>query len=161
MSSQYALINPHKAIQLNTKVSLGKLPQVSFLLWQKFCHNKHMFVMTKHIFCCEKSMFAKTKHLSWQNYVCYDKIFLSQQNFGCKLFCFVTNTCLLQQKICHDKHTFVVRKDVCQMQIVIVLLEYKVEGDRTEMELKQIVEILYWMHMLYLWYCVLNLKCSL
>ena len=112
VSGQYALINPHKAIQLNTKVSLGKLPQVSFLLWQKFCHNKHMFVMTKHIFCCEKSMFAKTKCLSWQNYVCYDKIFLSQQNFGCKFFVVVTNTCLLQQKICHDKHTFVARKDV-------------------------------------------------
>ena len=40
---------------------------------------------------------------------------------------------------------------VCQLQIVFVLLEYKVEGDRTdtdrgavpEMELKQIVEILY------------------
>ena len=39
---------------------------------------------------------------------------------------------------------------VCQMQIVIVVLEYKVEGERTdtegalpEMELKQIVEILY------------------
>ena len=39
---------------------------------------------------------------------------------------------------------------MCQMQIVIVLLEYKVEGNRTdtdqavpEMELKQIAEILY------------------
>ena len=49
---------------------------------------------------------------------------------------------------------------VCQMQIVIVLLEYKVEGDRTnteglfsEMELKQIVEILYWMR------CVTGSQC--
>ena len=66
-----------------------KLPQISCLLWQKFCHDKHMFVA------------KNTNLLSQQNYV------LSWQNI------FVTaNTCLSWQKFCHNKHTFVVTKDV-------------------------------------------------
>ena len=58
-----------------------ELPQVSFLSRLKFCHNK--------------SMLATTKLLFQQNYVCRDKIFLSQQT----------------QKFCHDKHTFVTTKN--------------------------------------------------
>ena len=53
-----------------------------------------MFAATKHVFCCDKSMLAATKCLSQQNYVGHDKI------------------CLLWQKFCCDKHTFVVTKDV-------------------------------------------------
>ena len=48
-----------------------------------------MFVAIKHVFCCDKSMLAATKRLSQQNYVCRDKIFLSQQ------ILVMTNTCLL------------------------------------------------------------------
>ena len=59
-----------------------------------FCHNKHVFVVTKHIFCHDKSMLAATKLLSQQNSVCCDNIFLLQQDF------------------CDDKHTFVMTKDV-------------------------------------------------
>ena len=60
-----------------------ELPLVSFLLRQKFCHDKHVFVTTKHIFCRNKSMFAVTKLLSRQNYVCCDKRrVLLWQNFS-------------------------------------------------------------------------------
>ena len=50
-----------------------ELPQGSFLSWQKFCHNKPMFVMTKHVFCYDKSMLVATKLLLWQTYFCRDK----------------------------------------------------------------------------------------
>ena len=40
-----------------------ELPQVSFLLQQKFCHDKPVFVATKHVFCHGKSMLAATKLL--------------------------------------------------------------------------------------------------
>ena len=59
-----------------------ELPQVSFLSRQKFCHNKPVFVTTKHVFCRDKSVLVATKLcLSWQN-------------------------------LCRDKHTFVMTKDV-------------------------------------------------
>ena len=76
-----------------------ELPQVSFLSWQKFCHDKHMFVMTKHIFCRDKSMLVVTKLLLRFN-------ILSLQNFV------MTNIILLWQMFCHDKQTFVMTKDV-------------------------------------------------
>ena len=60
-----------------------ELPQVSFLLWQKFCCEKITFVMTKY-FC---------HILSWQN--------LSRQTFA------VTNIIVLRQNFRHDKYTFV------------------------------------------------------
>ena len=37
-----------------------ELPQVSFLSRQKFCHDKHTFVMTKVMFCRNKHMFVVT-----------------------------------------------------------------------------------------------------
>ena len=67
-SSQYTLIIPHKAIQLTTKVLLGEVPQLSFLLWQKFCHDKHVFVVTKQKYACRDKTFVMTKLcLSRQN----------------------------------------------------------------------------------------------
>ena len=38
------------------------------LSWQKFCHSKHNFVVTKDMFCCDKHMFVMTKDLSQQRW---------------------------------------------------------------------------------------------
>ena len=67
------------------------------ILSQQRCvfHNKHVFVMTKHVFCHDKSMLGVTKLLLWQNYVCHDKSFI------------VTD-------ICHNKHMFLVTKAFSQ-----------------------------------------------
>ena len=86
-----------------------KLPQVSFLSQQKFCPDKHAFVMTKHIFCRDKSMLVVTKlimlvvtKLSFvMTDICQDK-----HNFCCNKS-FVTSLLLSQQKT-----SFVVTK-VC------------------------------------------------
>ena len=57
-----------------------------------FCHDKHVFVSTKHIFCHDKSMLVATKLLSWQ----------TQQIF-------VVTIVLLQQKyFCHDIMTNII-----------------------------------------------------
>ena len=84
------------------------LPQVSFrmtnvLLQQTCCHDKHMFVMTKHIFCCNISMFTVTKHLLQQNYVCCDKIFLSQQKTSVPLLRQKRHVLLWHTCVCHDQ----------------------------------------------------------
>ena len=60
--------------------------QVSFLLRQKFCCDKHVY-HDKHVFVKDKTCL-----LSRQKYVCRDKVFLSWQKF------------------CHDKHSFVTTK---------------------------------------------------
>ena len=60
-----------------------------------FCHDKYVFVATKHVFCRNKSMLAATKRLSRQNYVCRDKIYLSQQ---------------AKDVFSRNKHVFVVTK---------------------------------------------------
>ena len=45
-----------------------------FLLWQTcVCHDKHVFVVIKHVFCCNESMLVATKLASHQNYVCHNK----------------------------------------------------------------------------------------
>ena len=107
-----------------------ELPQLLFLSWQKFwkfCHDKHVFVATKHVFCRDKSMLIMTELLLWQTHVCHakylscqmicqDKNILSRQNYD-KSFvaarilllwqktCFVTtNTCLSWQNFCRDKN---------------------------------------------------------
>ena len=83
-----------------------ELPQVSFLSRQKFCWDKHTFVVTKDVFCCNGSMlvtkktfetnkimfvatnichgksFATTNMcLSWQKFFCYDKTFVATTIF--------------------------------------------------------------------------------
>ena len=99
-----------------------ELPQVSFLSWQTHvCHDKHVFITTKHIFCHNKSVlvtktFVATKLcLSWQIFVMttnFDKRcilsgqtcmlvttkLLSRQNYVCP------NKYLLWQKLCQDKN---------------------------------------------------------
>ena len=78
-----------------------------------FCHDKHVFVMTKRVFCPDISMPVATKRCRNKT-CCRDEtsvvtsILLSPQKT-----CFVvTNTRLLRQtRICHDK-TFVATKTV-------------------------------------------------
>ena len=65
-----------------------ELLQVSFLMRQTVCRDKH-------VFCRDKSMLVVTNVLSGEK-ICRDKIFLWRQNF-------TTN-------ICRDKHNFVVTK---------------------------------------------------
>ena len=55
---------------------LRELPQVSFLSQQKFCRDKHVFVVTKYVFWCDKSMLVATKLLSQQTYFCCNKTFV-------------------------------------------------------------------------------------
>ena len=88
-----------------------ELPQVSFLLrqkyacwdqtfvatnkcllWLKFCHDKHNFVTTvlswQACFCCNKR-----RVLLWQTHVCHDKhVFV------------ITNTCLSWPNFCRNKY---------------------------------------------------------
>ena len=108
-----------------------ELPQVRFLLRQKFCCDKHMFVMTN------TCLSWQTCLLLWQKYACHNKtfvmtnIFLLQQNFrhnkqryafhdktfvSTNMFV-MTNICcdksFVTTKIfCRDKHNFVTTKDV-------------------------------------------------
>ena len=50
------------------------------------CHDKHMFVTTKHVFCRNKSMPATTKLLSQQNYVCHDKTIVTTKILSQHMF---------------------------------------------------------------------------
>ena len=82
------------------------LVATKLLSWQAyFCHNRHVFVSTKHIFCCDKSMLVTTKPLSRQSYFCCNKTchdkYLSWQTFSHNKLTFVmTSTCLSQQNMC-------------------------------------------------------------
>ena len=67
-----------------------ELPQISFLLRQKFSRDKYVFVATKYVFCCCFFVF-----LSRQKYACRDKTFVATKFY------------LSQQiRVCRDKHTF-------------------------------------------------------
>ena len=83
------------------------------LLRPKFCRNKRMFVVTKHIFCCNKNMLVTTKLWSQQK----TNICRNKHNFVTTKFCrnkhtfvvtntlgFLKNTCLSWQNFYHDKN---------------------------------------------------------
>ena len=91
-----------------------ELSQTPFLSWQKFCHDKHVFVTTKHVFCGDKSMLVTTTCLLRHNFVATGILMLGQKT------CFVmTNTCLSRQKYaCHDKIIFVVTKSYVATNII-------------------------------------------
>ena len=77
-----------------------ELPQVWFLLQQKFCCNKHVFVMTSMCLSWQKVSFVATEVcLLWQNF-CHDK-----QRYACHKKSFVAT-----KIFCHDKHNFVTTK---------------------------------------------------
>ena len=61
--------------------------------------------IVKHVFHSDKSMLAAKTVLSQQNSFAVTKLLLQQ------IFV-VTKTCLTWQKFCHDKHIFVVTKDM-------------------------------------------------
>ena len=104
-----------------------ELHQVSFLLQQKFCCNKHVFVMTKHTFvvtkhvfchdksmiclprqnfCCDKIMSVTTKYLSQQHVFVMTKV-LSRKAYFC---CDKRHVLLRQTRVCHNKSKLVATK---------------------------------------------------
>ena len=107
-----------------------ELPQVSFLLQQKFCRDELVFVATNTCLSQQNTSFVVSKVcLPWQNCVCHDKVFLSRQTRVCRykhafvttkdMFCcdthvchdksrlVTTKLCLLWQKFCCNKNMFV------------------------------------------------------
>ena len=101
-----------------------ELPQVSFLSWQKCCHDKLTFVMTTRV--CH----SKTCLLSQQKYACHDKTFvetklclprqthakvnLSWQNFMSGQYYACCDKCLSGQNFCHDKSMSVATNTLSQ-----------------------------------------------
>ena len=80
-----------------------ELPQVSFLLRQKFRRDKHVFVANKvclprQNFCCDKIMFVAT---NTTNYVCRDK--------HDKIMFVETNISFVATKICFSRQAFFCR----------------------------------------------------
>ena len=90
----------HKMLHLSN-YHWQELPQVSFLLWQKFCCDKHVFIATNTCLWQQNTSFAAT-----QKYACCDKFFLRQDYVCCDKSFVVTNTCLSWQKFCWDQHAF-------------------------------------------------------
>ena len=80
-----------------------ELPQVLFLLRQKLCHGKHVFVMTK--------IFVATNDkntLLWQN--CRDKTFVAAKRHA-----------LSRQNFCHDKNYACASSRQWQYFVLLVL----------------------------------------
>ena len=77
-----------------------------------YSRDKSMVFATKLYFCRSKT-FVMT-NISRDKHACHDKTFVA------------TNTCLLRQKFCHDKHTFVATKDVfCLDKRMFAATNYK------------------------------------
>ena len=90
----------------------GAALSIIFVMTKVWIRQTH--VMTKHIFCHDKSMLIMTKLLSWQNAT---NTCLSWQNYACidKITFVATNichTCVVTKTFCHDRHIFVVTKDM-------------------------------------------------
>ena len=122
LSVQYLWLDWPEQTNLNRSVAVlesptyqwRELPQVSFMLRQKFCHDKHvfvatnMFVATKHVFCCDKTRLLSRKlpiFLLWgtrlllrQNFFRDKLTFLATKSFE------VTKVCSSRAKFCRDKH---------------------------------------------------------
>ena len=93
-----------------------ELPQVSFLSWEKFCRNKHVFVTPGLV----PSFVATKVCWSWQN--------LSRQTYFChdKIMFIATKVVSRQAYFCHDKHVFVATKHVfCYNKSVLVTTNMK------------------------------------
>ena len=85
-----------------------KMPQVSFMLQQKFSCYKHVFVTWQTGVCHNKSLLVMTKLLSWQTCVCHNKNILLQQTQFCHDKS-VVKTCLLLSR----QKTSFVEKNTC------------------------------------------------
>ena len=89
-----------------------ELPQVTFLLRQKFCRDKdvfivtnmsqHNFVATKHVFSHDKGMLVATK-------------LLSQQNIFVTIKCFVATKIILVAAPANDILNPLTAKHVCTL----------------------------------------------
>ena len=66
------------------------------------------FVVTKHVFCRDKSMLDVTKLLSWHNYVCHNKLFLSWQKK-------IVPTICHDKQFCHDKRCLLLRQNYARI----------------------------------------------
>ena len=115
----------HRGVWKPLNIIGGSCHKYHFLLWQKFCRDKHVFVATKHVFCRDKIFcvdktfvvtnichnkhnFVVTKVLSWRTWFFFcnkrhvfvaTKVCLLWQNFCCnKIMFFATKLCLSQQK---------------------------------------------------------------
>ena len=111
-----------------------ELPQVSFLLQQNFCCNKHVFVMTNTYLSQENISFVMTKTcfcnksfvmtklcLLQQTCVCHDKTFVAT-NICHNKHNFVATRCVLSQQmcVCHDKHVFCGDKTFVATKMMLV-----------------------------------------
>ena len=87
------------------KKLLVTFSETKLLWWQtRVCHNKTCLLLQQKYACCDKTFVVTNLYLSWQN------IFVA------------TNTCLSWQNFHHDKHIFVVIKDVfCHNKQVFVI----------------------------------------
>ena len=59
-----------KVCSLQQNLSWQIFVMINMCLWQKFCHHKHTFVMTKDMFCHDKILFVATN-------ICCDKKFVT------------------------------------------------------------------------------------
>ena len=110
-----ACCNKHaKHVFVMTKLSSQQIFVATniILLGQKFCCNKHTFVVTNTCLSFQNTSFVVTKVcLSQQNYVCHNKYLLRQKVCRDKI-------CLSRLKFCRDKHIFVTTKDLfCRNKI--------------------------------------------
>ena len=77
-----------------------------------YSRDKSMLFATK-LYFCRNETFVMT-NISRDKHACHDKTFVA------------TNTCLLRQKFCHDKHIFVATKDLfCLDKHMFLATNYK------------------------------------
>ena len=81
------------------------------------CHNKHMFVATKHVICHNESMLAATNlTLLQQKYACHDKknydkhVFIAAKVLSQVYFCHDTSLLSWQTAVCRDKGKLVLSR---------------------------------------------------
>ena len=115
----------HRGVWKPLSITGRSCHKYHFLLWQKFCRDKHVFVATKHIFCRDKIFcvdktfvvtnichnkhnFVVTKVLSWRTcfFFATKDMCLLQRKYACCDKTFVaTKLCFSQQNyVCHNKN---------------------------------------------------------
>ena len=87
-----------------------ELLQVSFLLWQKFCHDKTHLLLRQKYACCSKT-FVATKYFCCDKHVCRDKTFVVTKD-------------VLPQQTCHksklETKTFLATNILSQWKLCFV-----------------------------------------
>ena len=108
-----------------TMVSLvGAATSIIFVATEVY-HDKHMFVVTKHVFCHDKSMLVATKLcFSRQNIFFATKLLAQQVLNVCPSKSFVATSLLLlwQTRVCHDKtHLLSRQKYACHDKTFVAM----------------------------------------